>query len=103
MSHRFSTPTLKKKSAQLVNVEEHVEGSAKSEAHRRRLIDDYVELISDQSGSRARQVDAAARHQNSRRWPILKRLAARAGEMIPWRGVFLTKEEAGAEAASDIR
>lgn len=33
---------------QLVNVEEHVEGFRRcGEAHRRELIDDYVELISD--------------------------------------------------------
>lgn len=33
---------------QLVNVEEHVEGFRQvREAHRRELIDDYVELISD--------------------------------------------------------
>lgn len=36
-----------KKVTQLVNVEEHVEGFRQSEAHRRELIDDYVELISD--------------------------------------------------------
>lgn len=37
-----------KKVTQLVNVEEHVEGFRQvREAHRRELIDDYVELISD--------------------------------------------------------
>lgn len=36
-----------KKVTQLVNVEEHVEGFRQSERHRRELIDDYVELISD--------------------------------------------------------
>ncbi len=47
MSRRAGTPTAKKKVTQLVNVEEHVEGFRQSEAHRRELIDDYVELISD--------------------------------------------------------
>lgn len=46
MSRRAGTPTAKKVT-QLVNVEEHVEGFRQSEAHRRELIDDYVELISD--------------------------------------------------------
>lgn len=37
-----------KKVTQLVNEEEHVEGFRQvREAHRRELIDDYVELISD--------------------------------------------------------
>jgi DtxR family manganese transport transcriptional regulator len=49
---------------QLVNVEEHVEGFRQvREAHRRELIDDYVELISDliREVGEARQVDMAAR------------------------------------------
>lgn len=47
MSRRAGTPTAKKVT-QLVNVEEHVEGFRQvREAHRRELIDDYVELISD--------------------------------------------------------
>ena len=38
----------KQKVMPLVNVEEHVEGFRQvREAHRRELIDDYVELISD--------------------------------------------------------
>ena len=38
----------KQKVTQLVNVEEHVEGFRQvREAHRRELIDDYVEVISD--------------------------------------------------------
>ena len=46
MSRRAGTPTAKKVT-QLVNVEEHVEGFRQvREAHRRELIDDYVELIS---------------------------------------------------------
>jgi DtxR family manganese transport transcriptional regulator len=47
-----------------VNVEEHVEGFRQvREAHRRELIDDYVELISDliREVGEARQVDMAAR------------------------------------------
>lgn len=47
MSRRAGMPTTKKVT-QLVNVEEHVEGFRQvREAHRRELIDDYVELISD--------------------------------------------------------
>ena len=47
MSRRAGTPTAKKVT-QLVNAEEHVEGFRQvREAHRRELIDDYVELISD--------------------------------------------------------
>ncbi|SUG99005.1 transcriptional regulator (iron dependent repressor family) [Salmonella enterica subsp. enterica] len=47
MGRRAGTPTTKKVT-QLVNVEEHVEGFRQvREAHRRELIDDYVELISD--------------------------------------------------------
>lgn len=47
MSRRAGTP-IAKKVTQLVNVEEHVEGFRQvREAHRRELIDDYVELISD--------------------------------------------------------
>lgn len=52
------------KVTQLVNVEEHVEGFRQvREAHRRELIDDYVELISDLiiEVGEARQVDMAAR------------------------------------------
>ncbi|KHG49821.1 transcriptional regulator MntR [Enterobacter hormaechei subsp. xiangfangensis] len=50
MNRRAGKPTTKK-TTQLVNVEEHVEGFRQvREAHRRELIDDYVELISDLSG-----------------------------------------------------
>lgn len=48
----------------LKDIEEHVEGFRQvREAHRRELIDDYVELISDLIGEfgEARQVDMAAR------------------------------------------
>lgn len=71
MSRRAGTPTAKKVT-QLVNVEEHVEGFRQvREAHRRELIDDYVELISDliREVGEARQVDMAARLGfRNRRW-----------------------------------
>ena len=63
MNRRAGKPTTKKMT-QLVNVEEHVEGFRQvREAHRRELIDDYVELISDliREVGEARQVDMAAR------------------------------------------
>ena len=45
MNRRAGKPTIKK-TTQLVNVEEHVEGFRQvREAHRRELIDDYVELF----------------------------------------------------------
>ena len=97
MSRRAGTPTTKKVT-QLVNVEEHVEGFRQvREAHRRELIDDYVELISDLiiEVGEARQVDMAARLGVSQPTvaKMLKRLAS-VGliEMIPWRGVILTAE-----------
>lgn len=97
MSRRAGTPTTKKVT-QLVNVEEHVEGFRQvREAHRRELIDDYVELISDLiiEVGEARQVDMAARLGVSQPTvaKMLKRLAS-VGliEMIPWRGVLLTAE-----------
>ena len=97
MSRRAGTPT-PNKVTQLVNVEEHVEGFRQvREAHRRELIDDYVELISDLiiEVGEARQVDMAARLGVSQPTvaKMLKRLAS-VGliEMIPWRGVFLTTE-----------
>ena len=97
MSRRAGTPTTKKVT-QLVNVEEHVEGFRQvREAHRRELIDDYVELISDLiiEVGEARQVDMAARLGVSQPTvaKMLKRLAS-VGliEMIPWRGVFLAAE-----------
>ena len=95
MGRRAGTPTTKKVT-QLVNVEEHVEGFRQvREAHRRELIDDYVELISDliNEVGEARQVDMAARLGVSQPTvaKMLKRLAG-VGliEQIPWRGVFLT-------------
>lgn len=97
MSRRAGTPTAKKVT-QLVNVEEHVEGFRQvREAHRRELIDDYVELISDliREVGEARQVDMAARLGVSQPTvaKMLKRLATMGLiEMIPWRGVFLTAE-----------
>lgn len=88
----------KQKMTQLVNVEEHVEGFRQvREAHRRELIDDYVELISDliREVGEVRQVDMAARLGVSQPTvaKMLKRLAS-VGliEQIPWRGVFLTAE-----------
>ena len=62
MNRRAGKQTIKK--VTLVNVEEHVEGFRQvREAHRRELIDDYVELISDliREVGEARQVDMAAR------------------------------------------
>ncbi len=76
------------------------------EAHRRELIDDYVELISDliREVGEARQVDMAARLGVSQPTvaKMLKRLAS-VGliEMIPWRGVFLTAE--GEKLAQESR
>ena len=91
MSRRAGTPTAKKVT-QLVNVEEHVEGFRQvREAHRRELIDDYVELISARLG--VSQPTVAK---------MLKRLATMGLiEMIPWRGVFLTAE--GEKLAQESR
>ncbi|VDZ79959.1 membrane protein [Salmonella bongori] len=92
---------------QLVNVEEHVEGFRQvREAHRRELIDDYVELISDLiiEVGEARQVDMAARLGVSQPTvaKMLKRLASLGYiQMIPWRGVFLTSE--GEKLAQESR
>lgn len=86
------------KVTQLLNVEEHVEGFRQvREAHRRELIDDYVELISDliREAGEVRQVDMAARLGVSQPTvaKMLKRLATLGLiEQIPWRGVFLTQE-----------
>ena len=108
MTRRAGKPTTKK-TTQLVNVEEHVEGFRQvREAHRRELIDDYVELISDliREVGEARQVDMAARLGVSQPTvaKMLKRLAT-VGliEMIPWRGVFLTAEGEKLAQASVIR
>ncbi|EHM0702429.1 manganese-binding transcriptional regulator MntR [Escherichia coli] len=106
MSRRAGTPTAKKVT-QLVNVEEHVEGFRQvREAHRRELIDDYVELISDliREVGEARQVDMAARLGVSQPTvaKMLKRLATMGLiEMIPWRAVFLTAE--GEKLAQESR
>ncbi|HDP9442234.1 TPA: manganese-binding transcriptional regulator MntR [Escherichia coli] len=106
MSRRAGTPTAKKVT-QLVNVEEHVEGFRQvREAHRRELIDDYVELISDliREVGEARQVDMAARLGVSQPTvaKMLKRLATMGLiEMIPWSGVFLTAE--GEKLAQESR
>ncbi|HEX4501284.1 MAG TPA: manganese-binding transcriptional regulator MntR [Scandinavium sp.] len=106
MSRRPGIPGLKKVT-QLVNVEEHVEGFRQvREAHRRELIDDYVELISDliREVGEARQVDMAARLGVSQPTvaKMLKRLVG-VGliEQIPWRGVFLTPE--GEKLAQEAR
>lgn len=88
-------------------IEEHVEGFRQvREAHRRELIDDYVELISDlilQYGE-ARQVDLALRLGVSQPTvaKMLKRLASSGLiEQVPYRGVFLTK--AGEKLAQQSR
>lgn len=106
MNRRAGKPAMRK-TTQLVNVEEHVEGFRQvREAHRRELIDDYVELISDliREVGEARQVDMAARLGVSQPTvaKMLKRLAS-VGliEMIPWRGVFLTPE--GEKLAQESR
>lgn len=106
MNRRAGKPTIRK-TTQLVNVEEHVEGFRQvREAHRRELIDDYVELISDliREVGEARQVDMAARLGVSQPTvaKMLKRLAS-VGliEMIPWRGIFLTPE--GEKLAQESR
>lgn len=105
MNRRADKQTIKK--VTLVNVEEHVEGFRQvREAHRRELIDDYVELISDliREVGEARQVDMAARLGVSQPTvaKMLKRLAT-VGliEQIPWRGVFLTPE--GEKLAQESR
>lgn len=97
MSRQAGKPAIKKES-QLVNVEEHVAGFRQvREAHRRELIDDYLELIDDliRESGEARQVDMAARLGVSQPTvaKMLKRLAS-VGliEQIPWRGVSLTPE-----------
>ncbi len=107
MNRRAGKPITKKKVTQLVNVEEHVEGFRQvREAHRRELIDDYVELISDliNEVGEARQVDMAARLGVSQPTvaKMLKRLAS-VGliEQIPWRGIFLTPE--GEKLAQESR
>ena len=106
MNRRAGKP-ITKKVTQLVNVEEHVEGFRQvREAHRRELIDDYVELISDliNEVGEARQVDMAARLGVSQP-TVAKRLNRLASvgliEQIPWRGIFLTPE--GEKLAQESR
>ncbi|UMX50338.1 manganese-binding transcriptional regulator MntR [Klebsiella pneumoniae] len=106
MNRRAGKP-ITKKVTQLVNVEEHVEGFRQvREAHRRELIDDYVELISDliNEVGEARQVDMAARLGVSQPTvaKMLKRLAS-VGliEQILRRGIFLTPE--GEKLAQESR
>lgn len=80
------------------SIEIHAEGFRQvREAHRRELIDDYVELIADliRETGEARQVDMAARLGVSQPTvaKMLKRLCqAGFAEQIPYRGVFLTRE-----------
>jgi len=106
MNRRAGKPTIRK-TTQLVNVEEHVEGFRQvREAHRRELIDDYVELISDliREFGEARQVDMAARLGVSQPTvaKMLKRLATGGlVEQVPYRGVFLTPE--GEKLAEESR
>lgn len=97
MSRPAGKPSLKRMTP-LVDVEEHVEGFRQvREAHRRELIDDYVELISDliHEVGEARQVDMAARLGVSQ--PTVAKMLKRIATMgliqqIPWRGTFLTPE-----------
>ena len=95
MNRRAGKPTTKK-TTQLVNVEEHVEGFRQvREAHRRELIDDYVELISDliREVGEARQVDMAARLGVSQPTvaKMLKRLAS-VGLILTAEGEKLAQE-----------
>ncbi|QKJ86524.1 Transcriptional regulator MntR [Paramixta manurensis] len=91
----------------LKEIEEHVEGFRQvREAHRRELIDDYVELISDliREFGEARQVDMAARLGVSQ--PTVAKMLKRLGtagfvEQVPYRGVFLTRE--GEKLAEESR
>lgn len=94
-------------SGALKDIEEHVEGFRQvREAHRRELIDDYVELIADLIGEfgEARQVDMAARLGVSQPTvaKMLKRLSS-VGlvDQVPYRGVFLTPE--GEKLAAESR
>jgi len=93
----------------LKEIEEHVEGFRQvREAHRRELIDDYVELISDliREFGEARQVDMAARLGVSQ--PTVAKMLKRLGptglvEQVPYRGVFLTAEREKLAEASRVR
>ena len=96
MNHRDKK--MVSRAGSIKDVEEHVEGFRQvREAHRRELIDDYVELISDliHEFGEARQVDMAARLGVSQPTvaKMLKKLASTGlVEQIPYRGVFLTPE-----------
>ncbi len=106
MNHRAKN-TIPVSNKSLKDIEEHVEGFRQvREAHRRELIDDYVELISDLIGEfgEARQVDMVARLGVSQPTvaKMLKRLqAAGLVERIPYRGVFLTHQ--GEKLAEESR
>lgn len=89
-----------------MNVEEHVEGFRQvREAHRRELIDDYVELISDLiiEVGEARQVDMAARLGVSQPTvaKMLKRGIVRIYSNDPLARRFLTPE--GEKLAQESR
>jgi DtxR family transcriptional regulator, manganese transport regulator len=96
-----------KKMNPLLDVEEHAQGFLQvREAHRRELMDDYVELISDliHEFGEARQVDLAARLGVSQPTvaKTLKRLAnAGLVHQLPYRGTFLTPE--GEKLAAENR
>lgn len=87
-----------RKVTQQVNIAEYVEGYRQvREAHRRELIDDYLELISDliRENGEARQVDMVARLGVSQPTvaKMLKKLASQGLiEQIAWHGVSLTTE-----------
>ncbi|CAJ0992894.1 manganese-binding transcriptional regulator MntR [Pantoea sp. Nvir] len=91
----------------LKDIEKHVEGFQKvREAHRRELIDDYVELISDliSEFGEARQVDMAARlgvSQPTVAKMLKKLISAGLVDQVPYRGIFLTG--AGEKLASESR
>lgn len=95
---RRAKPAPARVNGPLKEIEEHVEGFRQvREAHRRELIDDYVELISDliREFGEARQVDMAARLGVSQ--PTVAKMLKRLGsaglvEQVPYRGVFLTHE-----------
>jgi len=104
---RRAKPAVTSLNGPLKDIEEHVEGFRQvREAHRRELIDDYVELISDliREFGEARQVDMAARLGVSQPTvaKMLKRLATTGlVEQVPYRGVFLTPE--GEKLAQESR
>ena len=101
MNRRAGKP-ITKKVTQLVNVEEHVEGFRQvREAHRRELIDDYVELISDliNEVGEARQVDMAARLGVSQ--PTVAKMLKRLASVGLIEQIFLTPE--GEKLAQESR